>query len=471
MATKPADIYQIKVTLNDIRPPIWRGILVSSNTNLHKLHDILQIVMGWHDSHLHQFTISGEHYGDPENDEGGEFGIQPEARFKLSQVVQGAGSRFQYEYDFGDGWHHTVLVESVQPPQPGEHYPRCMNGKRACPPEDIGGAWGYPQFLEAIADPGHSEHDETLMWVGGEFDPEAFDLEEVNASLRRMGRGRSAESSKTWWVEAGQPEENQVDLHSSWPQALSDDQRVVAEDLTLRRDMVTLLTYLRDNRVTGTPATGNLPLKAVREICARFVDPPKLEEVIGDRVFRVRSETGVRPLYFVHVLASVAGLVTGGPGRRWRLTPPAERFLSAPAPLQVWLMFATWWTQVNWAIAWPYELGPGYLSAGFRQVVLQRLLAQPAGEMVSFEPFADRLIEDAGWVWPIPDQDSAHTILHGIVERVVITSLRAFGILAAEYRPHRTLGPDYQELTAFRIIPFGQGLLAAIGKATGENQP
>ena len=272
-------------------------------------------------------------------------------------------------------------------------------------------------------------------------------------------------------METSQPEENQVDLLSSWPQAFSDDLRVVAEDLSLRRDMVTLLTYLRDNRVAGTPATGNLPLKAVREICARFVDPPMLEEVIGDRVFRVRSESEVWPLFFVHVLATVAGLITGGSGRRSRLTTLAGRFLAAPAPLQVWLMFATWWTQVNWAIASPHDLGPGYLTAGFTQIVLQRLLAEPAGEMVSFEPFADRLIEDARWVWPIQDQDSARVILHGIVERVVIDPLRALGILTAEYQPHRTLGPRYPELSALRITALGHGLLEAIGNATGENEP
>ena len=260
-------------------------------------------------------------------------------------------------------------------------------------------------------------------------------------------------------------------LVSSWLQTLSDDQQATTEDLPLRRDMMTLLTYLRDNRVAGTQATGNLPLKAVREICARFVVPPRLEDKIGGQVFRVRSETQVWPLLFVHTLASVAGWVRGSSSRRWRLTPLGERFLDAPAPLQVWLIFTTWWTQVNWAIAWPWHYGEGHLPAGFTGVTLKRLRSLPAGELVSFEPFADGLIEDARLVWPIPDQERARSILRGLLGSVVIAPLRDFGILAAKYEPHRTLGPRYQELSAFQVTPFGRGLLEAIGKAMGEKQP
>jgi hypothetical protein len=90
----------------------------------------------------------------------------------------------RYEYDFGDSWEHELLVEKILPPEPGVRYPLCLKGKGACPPEDVGGVWGYDSFLEAIADPKHPEHDDMLEWVGGEFDPEAFDLDEVNEALR-----------------------------------------------------------------------------------------------------------------------------------------------------------------------------------------------------------------------------------------------------------------------------------------------
>ena len=112
----------------------------------------------------------------------------------MNQVIYQEGQRLSYEYDFGDSWDHTLLVEKILPPQEGVRYPLCLKGKRACPPEDVGGVWGYENFLEVSRNPDHDEHEEYLTWVGGEFDPEAFDLEEVNTHLRSMERGRSIEA-------------------------------------------------------------------------------------------------------------------------------------------------------------------------------------------------------------------------------------------------------------------------------------
>lgn len=462
MSNQSNQIYQIKVSLDDTHPPIWRRILVKENTTLLKLHDILQVVMGWEDYHLHMFTIEGSIYGDPADDEYGDLGTIDEAMFKLNQVIYREGQRLSYEYDFGDSWDHSLLVEKILPPQEGVRYPICLKGKRACPPEDVGGVWGYENFLEAIRNPDHDEHEEYLTWIGGEFDPEAFDLEEINTQLRRMGRGRSTEALNPWSRYEDDLTEVKFDLDSPWPEMLSEDQRIMAENLPLRRDVVTLLTYLRDHKVTGTQSTGNLPLKAVHEICARFVDPPKLEEIVGEHIFRVRSETEVWPLHFRHVLASVGGLVTGGLGRRWKLTPLGERFLAAPSPLQVWLLLATWWTQTNWAIASPYDFEDGYMPPEFSRLALKHLLELPMGEPASFERFADRMIEDSRMVWAIQNQDNARRILRRIIKRTVINPLVDFGILQTEYEPHKTLGAEFRELSTFRITPFGKGLLEAI---------
>jgi hypothetical protein len=182
----PFEIYQIKVTLKASKPPIWRRILVTSDTSLQELHHILQIVMGWEDYHLHMFDIGGQVFGDPDDDEYGDFGTKAEWRYKLNQVVPGPGSKFEYEYDFGDSWVHIVQVEKVLPEEEGVQYPVCVKGKRSCPPEDVGGIWGYQEFLEAMQDPDHPEHEEYTEWIGDEFDPEAFDLEEINAYLRQM---------------------------------------------------------------------------------------------------------------------------------------------------------------------------------------------------------------------------------------------------------------------------------------------
>ena len=133
MTRKPTQIYQIKITLDNTHPPIWRSILVPGSTTLLKLHDVLQIVMGWQDYHLHMFKIDGLIYGNPEDDEYGDLGTLDESEFKLIQVIRRVGQRFSYEYDFGDSWDHTLIVEKILPSQKGARHPLCLKGKRACP--------------------------------------------------------------------------------------------------------------------------------------------------------------------------------------------------------------------------------------------------------------------------------------------------------------------------------------------------
>ena len=179
-------VYQLKVTLRHLKPPIWRRVQVK-DCSLAKLHDIIQVCMGWDDDHLHEFDIGGERYGDPEqwqDDIGGELEVGNEGKVKLSQLVGQGVKKFTYVYDMGDNWDHTVQIEKVLDAEPGVRYPRCIDGKRACPPEDCGGPWGYGDFLEAVRNPEHEQHEEMLEWVGGEFDPEAFDIEAVNEELR-----------------------------------------------------------------------------------------------------------------------------------------------------------------------------------------------------------------------------------------------------------------------------------------------
>lgn len=182
--TAPERIYQLKITLNGSKPPIWRRIEVADTVTLARLHQILQVTMGWTDSHLHQFMIGGISYGVPDPDDEEE--IRDERKVKLNQLMSVPQQTLVYEYDFGDGWEHQVVLEKLLAPVPDVTYPRCTAGKRACPTEDCGGIWGYANFLEAIADANHSEHDELLKWAGGSFDPEQFDIATVNQALRRV---------------------------------------------------------------------------------------------------------------------------------------------------------------------------------------------------------------------------------------------------------------------------------------------
>jgi hypothetical protein len=180
-----ATVYQLKITLNDIRPPVWRRVQTKDCT-LAQLHDIIQTVMGWEDYHLHEFEVGEERYGLPEQWESGlhEPEVRNSRKIKLSQIVEQGVKKFQYQYDMGDSWWHTIQIEKLLTAEPDVKYPRCIDGKRACPPEDCGGPWGYADFVEAIQNPNHERHDELLEWIGGEFDPEAFDLEAVNEELK-----------------------------------------------------------------------------------------------------------------------------------------------------------------------------------------------------------------------------------------------------------------------------------------------
>lgn len=184
----PERLYQFKITVKDMQPPIWRRIQVKDCT-LDKLHEHIQTATGWTNSHLHHFRVNDRLYGDPdlmqENFE--EMEYEDSTSTKVSDILPRTGKRFrfEYEYDFGDSWHHEVLFEGCVRAEPGGRYPLCVEGARACPPEDVGGTRGYEEFLEAMADPEHERHEEFSGWIGGRFDPEAFDAKKATARMRR----------------------------------------------------------------------------------------------------------------------------------------------------------------------------------------------------------------------------------------------------------------------------------------------
>ena len=174
-------VYQLKVTLRDTRPPIWRRVQVSGDITLFRLHRILQVVMGWTDSHFHQFRVGETHYGTPNPEF--EFEVKNEKRFRLTDVLRRPKARMVYEYDFGDGWEHDIVLEAAVPASPGERYPLVLAGKRRCPPEDVGGILGYYHFLRVMQDPKHAEHRDMREWCGGPFDPDTFDVQDGNRAF------------------------------------------------------------------------------------------------------------------------------------------------------------------------------------------------------------------------------------------------------------------------------------------------
>jgi hypothetical protein len=190
VARTPADrtVHRVKITLRDAKPPIWRRLEVPSDITLQRLHLTVQEAFGWADGHMWVFSTPAGEYGTANP----ELGHRSAGAKKLSDVAPRAGGRIRYTYDFGDDWEHDIAVEDVLPAEPGVTYPRCTAGRRACPPEDSGGIWGYEYLLEVLADPGHEEHADRLDWLGldsaDQFDPAAFDLTEVNEALSGLAR-------------------------------------------------------------------------------------------------------------------------------------------------------------------------------------------------------------------------------------------------------------------------------------------
>jgi len=464
-------IYQFKVVLREVDPPVWRRIQVPANDTFWDLHVAIQDAMGWLDYHLHEFEIpkptTGEHdrIGIPSDEYAPDLQWLAGWEIPISTYFSPENPEALYTYDFGDGWQHSVTLEEILPREPDVDYPRCLAGERACPPEDCGGVYGYAEFLEAIQDPQHEEHQGMLEWVGGAFDPEHFRPEEVQFDDPGE-RWRVAFGGRVDLVLSGgsPPEPDQGAAHPfvRWMQQGAGDAVTRAEALPLRRDMVTVLTYVRDHRVTGTQATGNFPLKVVREVTAQFVHPPKLEETIGDRTFRVRSEDDVWPLAFLHTLAYVGGLLEGGPARRWRLTPVGEKFLAVNPLIQVWVLLAVWWKQVNWLIAYPFEGMGESLPPRFQEITLDHLLSLPVDTRIPFEPFADRLIGDTGLKWSSRDTTYHRMFLHGAIQRMVIAILSAFGVAESEYQDKPLGTGTIPELVAFQITPFGKRLLESL---------
>jgi hypothetical protein len=179
---KSGPMYQLRIELQRVKPLIWRRLLVPASIRLARLHTTIQVAMGWEGGHLHEFVIAEEHYGPVDPHYPYDPPLRSENRISLKSALAGART-FRYVYDFGDDWEHKIKVEKLWPDNPGFKLPMLLDGANACPPEDVGGAYGYLEFLEAIRNPDHEEHATMLDWIGGSFDPAAFDSDQVNARL------------------------------------------------------------------------------------------------------------------------------------------------------------------------------------------------------------------------------------------------------------------------------------------------
>jgi hypothetical protein len=187
----PQSAIRLKVTLKGLKPPIWRRLLVEDTMTLGDLNMAVQAAMGWTNSHLHLFVSGREQIGDPRQfDE-----VEDEDKVTVGELAALGWKSLAYIYDMGDNWEHTIAIERAEPIDPARAYPACIGGKRACPPEDSGGPWGFADMLEALADPSDDRHADYREWLG-EFDAEAFSVEDADARLAAWFRRRKPRARK-----------------------------------------------------------------------------------------------------------------------------------------------------------------------------------------------------------------------------------------------------------------------------------
>jgi hypothetical protein len=184
-------IYQVKIELFESKPKIWRRLFVQNDTLLSDFHKIIQTVMGWTNSHLHQFIKNNTFYTRKWKDDDfwDDLNNVDYKNFKISDLLKQEGEQIIYEYDFGDGWQHNIILENILLSEDETQYPICIDGKMNCPPEDCGGIWGYSNILKLLNQPDNPEHENIIDWLGEEFDPEFFDKDEVNRRLLKKDYG------------------------------------------------------------------------------------------------------------------------------------------------------------------------------------------------------------------------------------------------------------------------------------------
>lgn len=179
----PAHLYQLKISLLDCEPPVWRRVVVRPSLTFRQLHHVIQAVMGWKDYHLYEFQGNGERVGEPDPEDPDDE-IVAAAWLRVRGLLRSAGDRLVYIYDFGDDWRHEILLEDLPPASEHKTHPLCMSGERACPPEDVGGPYGYADWLELLHDEDPLRAEEARVVLGRRFDPERFDVKSANRRLR-----------------------------------------------------------------------------------------------------------------------------------------------------------------------------------------------------------------------------------------------------------------------------------------------
>ncbi len=396
MGAQGKGVYQVKVTLSGIRPPIWRRLLVSPELTFQDLHRIIQIAMGWRASHLHLFQAAdGRLTGDPAEDEDDMMGFLDETSLSVGSVLKREGQAIKYEYDFGDSWEHQIRLEKVLPAGQEGQLPRCIKAARQCPPEDVGGVHGYYEFLNAMHDPTHPEHEGVKEWWGGVFDPEYVNLEEINQLLPERDPLFAEDDvdalppadfcglSPSQMHELLQSPLHCPSVFKPLINAKTVDQVLDAAPILQMAKVLINELGEKGVRLTGK---GNLPLKQVKAM----IDAAGEEVVVPFAGYgSVRSEEDILGVQLTRVLLELAGYTRKEKGRLLLKKSAAKRLVTKGRLTLYQDMLAATFSKFNWAWIDHYDglediqtVGPFFLW----------LLAENGGDWLPVEGYINGML-------------------------------------------------------------------------------
>ena len=457
MPSNPSTVYQLKVSLAGARPAIWRRVLVEPATSFADLHRIIQVSMGWLGCHLHLFQLKNNVLiGDPEEDMDGMMGFINEAHVPLEAAIEQQGPKFKYEYDFGDGWEHEVVLEKVLQQDSGQLLPRCVKAVGQCPPEDVGGLPGFYQFLEVMGDSQHPDHLDVKEWRGGEgFDPEYVNLEQINADLAErdqlFGRFEPNFGLPPVDFQGLSPNQmhellqNPLDCPSVFGQPIDTDAAArEVHTAPLVRMVEVLFEAMQDKGIRLTPK-GNLPLRYVKALMEAGGDAVYPNQLYAGRI-RVRSEEQAHRIHLVRILAELAGFTRKNRGRLM-----LKKAVQARVKKGDWLgiyrdLFRTVMNDFNWA--WL----DGYEDLDDIQYVGRFGLWLLACHGAQWRPVQDYMADMLQAFPVLPDMVSAEpyatpeTIIGSVLHSRMITLYRLLGLLELDPEYTVFMAEEQQQL-------------------------
>ena len=367
------------------------------------------------------------------------------------------GESFSYIYDMGDGWIHDILVESVEESGKNAGLAHCISGERSCPPENIGGIPGYQELLDRLSDQRTQRINEFSVENGYSFDPNNFNKEEVNRRLEDYNLLLQIPTTSYWNREFYFYAVPQF-FSSDWSQQLSEQNSQYAEFLPFRRDVVTLLTYLQNNKVKGTKALGNFPRKHIRNLTAGFIDPPVLDIQIDEQIWKLQSEDDVPELVFMHVFLNSAGLIIGAENVDWFVSNLGESFLILEPKNQIWFMASYWIFLFNWNFCYLYSdesLSVNYYL--FQNRLMRLVLDYPLNIPIKI----DQLIQDLDKVLPDWFQGGDFADKRRYILDVVIKPFGKLGLFdTSKNRAYEF--PRYKNFENIIFTEFGSSLIASL---------